>query len=94
MLLGLEESQWSAYPVGTHLLCVSQHAPHARPGYVVSRCRANAWYREGGAYRSRFDSSDMAIDCARDFFEFRVVYDLNENRCTVVARRLEKVHDV
>lgn len=35
MLLGLEESQWSAYPVGTHLLCVSQHAPHARPGKML-----------------------------------------------------------
>ena len=78
----------------TSALCFAARATCATWENVVSRCRAGAWYREGGAYTSRFDSSDMAIDCARGFFEFRVVYDLNENRCTVVARRLERVHDV
>lgn len=49
---------------------------------------------QSGAYRSRFASSDMVIDCARGFFEFVLTYRLNERRCKVVARRLERVHDV
>jgi hypothetical protein len=58
---------------------------------VVARVPGGGWCY---AYRSRFDSSDMAIDCARGFFEVVFMYRLNERRCTVVARRLESVHDV
>ena len=58
---------------------------------VVARVPGRKWCC---AYRSRFDSSDMAIDCARGFSEFVSVYRLNERRCKVVARRVERVHDV
>jgi hypothetical protein len=89
----LGKSQCSAYPVGTHLLCVSQHAPHARPGRTCQSLSRGCLV-EGVAYKSRFDSSDMVADCARDFLGFRSTCRLDAKAYEVVARCFGRVFDM